>query len=851
MGCLRVIQIILLIMFLAVSIPPLPVIHEAGGTYRTPITITEQSGTDLYNYSIKIILNSTNFDGWNNILYENGSDVYFLDNSGNPLYYWIESFNKTEQQATIWVRVPSIPASSSITIYMYYGGTNDYPDYNDPAQVFPFYDDFNGDSLDTSKWKINYPDDGSVSVSNSELSIISKDTQTSPTVQSLQSFSGNIIVEFKGRVEGDQYDWLLIGLFVSDGSKVINDNPSSGSWYAIAIASNYYSTDYVIYKCINDEHSELSDKDIGDFDKSIYHVYGIAWYNGVIYPYIEYTKYTSVSDSDLSSGYIAIGSKDNEGYKYVDWIRVREYVDPEPSVSIGSSEALGGVSIEGVSPSSVYAGTGDTVSFEVMLNNTYSYDVDVTVKLIDHDSIVRDEVNATVPANNTYNVSLSTVLTENDIGDHTWTISVYNASDNSLLDSCSISVSVFNRTIEITAVDPSSISGEPNDTVTVNVTVKSTLLWTVTVNISLIDHNDVVRDYVETAIDPGQVLTVSLSTTLAEEDRGEWVWRVRVYNETTTFSSHSLNASIHYSLSYSFSYTLQPSASLTQSEIETNGYTYSLQPLSSLNVSEVDTYTPYPMIWGTKYCLDLYTNNTGDWSLEYHECGAYVYVLYINIYYIIESPYPDLVYNYISIRDNDTDQIVTYMYIPHGNTSRTVFSDKYYTLEIPLNGTTPHGYKYELVKYVVDGVENPDIIYVDNDKTIDIYFRIYEEETGGNDGGNGGDGGSGDGEDSTPPQESFSPPPPVSFGEVDVSGVLPPVFSVGSPSLYSPHGILVLAFFIGLFIVYSRELSWGQALVLASGLSMIISVILVGITLVPLFMVLFIVGIGMWKILGK
>ncbi|RLG66690.1 hypothetical protein DRN93_05895, partial [archaeon] len=82
-------------------------------------------------------------------------------------------------------------------------------------------------------------------------------------------------------------------------------------------------------------------------------------------------------------------------------------------------------------------------------------------------------------------------------------------------------------------------------------------------------------------------------------------------------------------------------------------------------------------------------------------------------------------------------------------------------------------------------------------------------------------------------------------------GVLPPVFSVGSPSLYSPQGILVLAFFIGLFIVYSRELSWGQALVLASGLSMIISVILVGITLVPLFMVLFIVGIGMWKILGK
>jgi len=840
---------VIIVLSLVLAVIPVPVVYETGN-YRTPITITEQSGNDLTDYQVKIVLDST-WDGWNNLATTNGSDIYFLDSSNNPLYYWIEEFDYSNQEATIWVKVPSIPASSSVTIYMYYGEDNPYSSYNDPSKVFLFYDDF-----ETWSGWIRFDND------NDDLGNVVQDTA--------RVYEGQYSAH---KIEDNDPDGAYKSIGITIGRNIAlefwinrNSNYAGGAWDQILIVNDDgkgynwafdHSGDTITARR-RDGYSSVTDiasTSTTDYmDKWVFAQLIILSDGRIIarrYVDGELSGEAIGTDSTYSSfTRVHIGG----GYDYwIDQIKIRKYVDPEPSVSIGSSEAVGGggVYIKRVSPSSIYAGTGDSISINVTLNNTYSYDVDVTVKLIDHDSIVRDEVNVTVPANSTYNVSLLTVLTENDIGDHTWTISVYNASDNSLLDSCSISVSVFNRTIEITAVDPSSISGEPNDTVTVNVTVKSTLLWTVTVNISLIDHNDVVRDYVETAIDPDQVLTVSLSTTLAEEDRGEWVWRVRVYNETTTFSSHSLNASIHYNLSYTFSYTLDFSLAYNVSEVIASRFNYTLQPLSSLNVSEVETYTPYPMIWGTKYCLDLYTNNTGDWSLEYHECGAYVYVLYINIYYIIESSYPDLVYDYISIRDNDTDQIVTYMYIPHGNTSRTVFSDKYYTLEIPLNGTTPHGYKYELVKYVVDGVENPDIIYVDSDKTIDIYFRIYEEETGGNGGENGGDGGGGDGGDSTPPQETFSPPPPVSFGEVDVSGVLPPVFSVGSPSLYSPHGILVLAFFIGLFIVYSRELSWGQALVLASGLSMIISVILVGITLVPLFMVLFIVGIGMWKILGK
>jgi len=72
-----------------------PVIVHETGDYSTPITIAEQSGTDLYNYTVKIVLNSTNWDGWS-YTSDDGSDIYFMDGNGNPLYYWVKYFNKTE-----------------------------------------------------------------------------------------------------------------------------------------------------------------------------------------------------------------------------------------------------------------------------------------------------------------------------------------------------------------------------------------------------------------------------------------------------------------------------------------------------------------------------------------------------------------------------------------------------------------------------------------------------------------------------------------------------------------------------------------------------------------------------------
>ena len=121
----------------------------SGWSFVRPIKITEQSGNNLSDYQVLIELNSSNFDF--SKAKADGSDIRFLLPSGKSIPYWIESWNKSGQSAKVWVKVPSIPANSSTVIYMTYGNPSASSESNGDA-VFEFFDDFEGTSLDTSKW---------------------------------------------------------------------------------------------------------------------------------------------------------------------------------------------------------------------------------------------------------------------------------------------------------------------------------------------------------------------------------------------------------------------------------------------------------------------------------------------------------------------------------------------------------------------------------------------------------------------------------------------------------------------------------------------------------------------------
>jgi len=123
----------------------------SGWSYRRAITIAEQSGSTLTDYQVKIELNSSNFDF--SKANADGSDIRFTADDGETLLpYWIEKWDNVSEEAVIWVKVPSIPANGSVTIYMYYGNPSAVSE-SDGEAVFEFFDDFeDGDSIDTSKW---------------------------------------------------------------------------------------------------------------------------------------------------------------------------------------------------------------------------------------------------------------------------------------------------------------------------------------------------------------------------------------------------------------------------------------------------------------------------------------------------------------------------------------------------------------------------------------------------------------------------------------------------------------------------------------------------------------------------
>ncbi|EEZ92435.1 MAG: hypothetical protein BJBARM4_1010, partial [Candidatus Parvarchaeum acidiphilum ARMAN-4] len=101
----------------------------------------------------------------------NFQNVEFFYGNGTIIPSWLENYTTTH--AIWWVKVGSIPASSSITIYMGFASTttnlfnnvsvgeapqlsSTYGAYDDGANIFKFYDNFAGTSLTTSQWKVVY-----------------------------------------------------------------------------------------------------------------------------------------------------------------------------------------------------------------------------------------------------------------------------------------------------------------------------------------------------------------------------------------------------------------------------------------------------------------------------------------------------------------------------------------------------------------------------------------------------------------------------------------------------------------------------------------------------------------------
>jgi hypothetical protein len=95
-----------------------PTWYNASWTKRAPVTIDNTSNASTltdYEVQVDVIYDSdmqADFD-----------DIRFTDDDGTALLsHWIEIYTASTA-ATFWVNIPSIPASSNKTIYVYYGNS--------------------------------------------------------------------------------------------------------------------------------------------------------------------------------------------------------------------------------------------------------------------------------------------------------------------------------------------------------------------------------------------------------------------------------------------------------------------------------------------------------------------------------------------------------------------------------------------------------------------------------------------------------------------------------------------------------------------------------------------------------
>ena len=206
---------------------------------------------------------------------------------------------------------------------------------------FEFFDDFEGTSLNTSKWtEENSP---SITVSNGECHISSDATDEG--IKSINTFPVNRIVEFE--LKWDETNVL----HRVNGFSSTNENRAS--------FNGWYDGNLFAHSFLNNAYTETN---CGAYD-TLYHSYKIERIGGNTDKFyvdgeLKATHTTNVCGDNLNLRFIS----NSGGNIYLRIIKVRKYADPEPTFSsVGSEET----------PSLTCIDIGSFSSFSTLNKKTY------------------------------------------------------------------------------------------------------------------------------------------------------------------------------------------------------------------------------------------------------------------------------------------------------------------------------------------------------------------------------------------------------------------------------------------------------------------------------------------------
>jgi hypothetical protein len=301
----------------------------SGWSYRRTVYVDNSfSSTALTDFQIIIRLNTAYLISQGKMRSDCG-DIRVTDSSGNLLPIWIDPDTKNMWNTKIYVKVPSIPANSVVTIYLFYGNP-DATDVSDGNSVFDFFDDFSGTMLDTNKWTAaRWTGTGtwSVTVANGYVEINSG-SGTRAGIVSKTAFALPFIVEGRWRyVSGDE---MWTGITQTNGGSA-NDlvehgyNEQYRSPGDSSIVYRYHKASggsFSIYQ----QFSRYAPRE--SFTR-----FAIEWLTtaGRYYEWDLQVNSTTTQDR-YTSGSCYIQLSTYAGVAQWDWIAVRKFAAPSPAV---------------------------------------------------------------------------------------------------------------------------------------------------------------------------------------------------------------------------------------------------------------------------------------------------------------------------------------------------------------------------------------------------------------------------------------------------------------------------------------------------------------------------------------
>ena len=299
--------------------------YSSSWTRRRDVTVSN-GGSAQTNYPVTVTV------AYDSDMKSDFSDIRFTASDATTLLnYWVES-NTSSSTATVWVKINTIPSGGS-TIYMYYGNPSAATTSSGP-NTFTFFEDFNGGSLNASKWV------------NGTSTTLCKITQASGYLRENCTNTATKVWEYIGSVNSYSLPFTITGSFRT---------PASNAWGCLSASSantiTYDQTNTIPigWQRISTSTSASlfyltrgpTSVTLPYFTANTWTTISLRFATGASYADVGGISYSNNGTFSNTTGYVVIYMAKWAGSISqidCDWIAVRGYAATEPTASVSVTE---------------------------------------------------------------------------------------------------------------------------------------------------------------------------------------------------------------------------------------------------------------------------------------------------------------------------------------------------------------------------------------------------------------------------------------------------------------------------------------------------------------------------------